>query len=224
MGVAIIISLIALAGSILSTLATVFGAPALQARREARKILETYREPLLAASYELQARLHNILCNQFVENYIVGDKAGKGDAAVHSTLYVFGQFFGWREIIRRDVLFLRFANDAQTREIARLLRDIGETFLTDKYGLNFMIWRVEQRGFGERMIIDANGKMTCLGYASFIEQRATMHEWLAPLERDLRNLKDEDRPRLTELQHLLLKLVKRLDEKQTRYPFPMNEA
>jgi hypothetical protein len=66
----VIIALTALAGSILSTVATVFGAPALQARREAAKVLETYREPLLAACYELQARLYNILRIQFVEKYI----------------------------------------------------------------------------------------------------------------------------------------------------------
>jgi hypothetical protein len=88
-----------LVGSIFSTFATLFGAPALQARREAKKVRETYREPLLAAPYELQARLHNILRNRFVENYIVGEREGKRDAAVHSTSYVFAQFFGWREII-----------------------------------------------------------------------------------------------------------------------------
>ncbi|HEU0318864.1 MAG TPA: hypothetical protein VFR49_16135, partial [Solirubrobacteraceae bacterium] len=158
------------------------------------------------------------------QNYIVGDKAEKGDAAVQSTLYVFGQFFGWREIIRREVLFLRFANNAKTREIARLLRDICETFLTDEYGPKFMVWRVEQRGIGERMIDGGNGKMTCIGYASFIEQRARMQDWLDPLERDLRSFGAADRPRLTELQHLLLELVRQLDEEQTRYPFTMEPA
>src|SRR5438128_12283393 len=103
MDAAIVIALIALVGSVLSTVATVFGAPAFQARREARKVLDTYREPLLAAAYELQARLHNILCNSFAEDYILGNKAKKQDAALQSTLYVFAQFFGWREIIRREI-------------------------------------------------------------------------------------------------------------------------
>jgi hypothetical protein len=30
-------------------------------------VLERHRDPLLAAAYELQARLHNILCNRFTE-------------------------------------------------------------------------------------------------------------------------------------------------------------
>lgn len=67
---------------------TVFGAPALQARRDAKKALDAYREPLLAASYELQARLYNILQLKFVEKYISDDTAGRRNPAIESTLYV----------------------------------------------------------------------------------------------------------------------------------------
>lgn len=139
-------------------------------------------------------------------------------------MYVFAQFFGWREIIRREVQYLRFSRDRQTRELAQLLRDIGETFLSNQYGPQFMIWRVEQRGLGERMIASVENNMACLGYASFIERRAAMEEWLQPFERDLENIRDGGRERLTKLQHLLLELVRQLDEKQKRYPFEMNEA
>jgi hypothetical protein len=224
MTTAIVIAVIALAGSVLSTIVTVFGAPALQARRDAKKVLETYREPLLAASYELQARLYNILQLKFVEKYIIDDTAGKRDSAVESTLYVFAQFFGWREIIRREVQYLRFSRDRHTREIGQLLQDIGETFLSDRYGSQFMIWRVEQRGLGERMIVSSDSKMTCVGYASFIERRPTMQEWLRPLENDFENVADGGRERLTELQHLLLELVRKLDDKQKRYPFALKMA
>lgn len=88
MDAAVIIALMALAGSIFSTLATVFGTPVLQARREARAVLARHREPLLAEAYELQSRLRNILCNRFVEDYVLEAKARKQDAALESTLYV----------------------------------------------------------------------------------------------------------------------------------------
>jgi hypothetical protein len=224
MNTAIVLALVALAGSLFSTVATTFGFPALQARRDARKVLDAYREPLLAAAYELQARLYNILKFQFVEKYIENNDAGKRDPAIESTLYVFAQFFGWREIIRREIQYLRFTNARQTREFAQLLRDIGEAFLTDQHGPQFMIWRVEQRGLGERMIVSAQGKMTCLGYASFIDHRATMEEWLQPLERDLESIDEGGRKRLVEVQNLLLQLVRRLDDKQRQYPFEMNGA
>ena len=224
MTAAIIIALIALAGSVISTVATVFGSPALKNRNDAKTSLQAYREPILAASYELQARLHNILCNQFIETYILDDTVDRRESAIQSTLYVFGQYFAWREIIRREVQYLRFSRDQTTREISRLFRDIGEAFLADGYGSQLMIWRVEQRGIGERMIEVTNGRMACVGYASFLEQAPSMSEWLGPIERNLEVLDDGGRSRLRDIQHLLLDLVTRLDEGQTRYPFKMEKA
>lgn len=224
MDAAIVIALIALAGSLVSTLATVFGAPAFQTRREAKKVLETYREPLLAAAYELQARLHNILRNNFVDDYIIGNKAGRQDAALQSTLYVFAQFFAWREIIRREIQFLRFDRNEETREVSRLLRDISETFLDDAFGPAFMIWRVEQRGLGERMITSPSDRPSCIGYASFIEQRPAMGSWLNPIEQDLKEQMEGSRKRLTDIQHLLVDLVRMLDKEQTRYPVELKKA
>jgi hypothetical protein len=225
MNTAVVIALIALAGSVVSTILTVAAAPALQARREARKTLDDYREPLLAAAYELQARLYNILELGFIRKYI-GDEAGAGksEPAIASTLYVFAQYFGWREIIRRDVQYLRFSRRRQTREIGQLLRDIDEAFLADGYGVQFMIWRVEQRGFGERMIESAGGKTACLGYASFLDNSSAMTEWLVPLEDHLAHLAAGGRNRLTEIQHLLVDLVTKLDRKQKRYPFALRKA
>ena len=49
-------------------------------------MLARHREPLLAAAYELQSQLHNILCNRFVEDYVLEVKARKQDAALESTL------------------------------------------------------------------------------------------------------------------------------------------
>jgi hypothetical protein len=225
MNAAIVVALSALVGSIFSTFVTVFAAPIFQARRQARTVLATYREPLLAAAYELQARLHTILCHDFVEDYIKGNRAQKNEAALHSTLYVFAQFFGWTEIIRMEVQFLRFSRDSETRDVARLLRNIREAFLSDAFGPQFMIWRVEQRGFGERMITtSSSGKRVCLGYAAFLDEEPTMKTWLEPLHRDLLDTEESGRERLTKVQHLLLDLVRRLDEGQTRYPFALEKA
>lgn len=224
MSTAIILALIALAGSLVSTIATTFGFPAFQARRDARKALDMYREPLIAASYELQARLYNILSLNFVDRYIKDEAPGKRDAAIHSTLYVFAQFFGWRELIRREVQYLHFSRHRETRRFSQLLRDIGEEFLDNRYGSQFMLWRAEQRGLGERMIHSSHGRMTCLGYAAFLEHRETMDEWLMPLEQHLENMDESGRQRLTNVQHLLLELVQQLDDKKMRYPFRMDKA
>ena len=224
MNTAIVLAVVALAGSVVTAIVSTFGLPMIQGRRDATKVLDTYREPLIAASYELQARLYNILSLEFVHRYLKNNTQGKQDAAIHSTLYVFAQFFGCRELIHVEIQYLRFSRHERTRRVSQLLWDIGEEFLSDSYGPQFMLWRVEQRGLGERMISSANGHLACMGYAAFVEQRDTMDEWLKPLERDLENLDDGGRRRLTRIQHLLLELVKELDDKGKRYPFTMNEA
>jgi hypothetical protein len=52
------------------------------------------------------------------------------------------------------------------------------------------------------MITSSNGKATCTGYASFIDERATMRACLEPLHRDLEDAGEEGRKRLTKVQHL----------------------
>ena len=125
-----------------------------------------------------------------------------------------------RDARQRSILYLHFPKDGKTSEIITSLRQIGDTFLDEKYGPQFMIWRVEQRGIGERMIESADGKLTCLGYASFIERRSTMAEWLDPIAHDLQDIGEAGCKRLTKLQHLLLALVRTLDDQQKRYPAP----
>ena len=224
MNTAIVLAVVALAGTVVTAIVSTFGLPLIQGRRDATKVLDSYREPLVAAAYELQARLYNILSLEFVDRYLKSDTAGKQDAAMDSTLYVFAQFFGWRELIHVEVQYLRFSRHERTRRVSKLLWDIGQEFLADSYGPQFMIWRVEQRGLGERMICSVNGRVTCMGYAAFLEQQDTMYEWLKPLEHALENLDDGGRRRLTRIQHLLLALVRELDDKGKRYPFTMNEA
>jgi hypothetical protein len=228
MSTAVVVALIALFGTIVSALLTVYGASILKARRRAsrnaKKVLEDYRQPLLSAAFELQARLYNILQLHFVEKYIIGNQADQRDTAMSSTLYVFAQFFGVQEIIRQEVQDSHFSRDRQTREIGMVLRDINETFLTDRYGPQFMIWRIGQRGLGERMIVTSDGNMSCIGYSTFLERYPTMQEWLEPFLHALEHLGDGGRKRLMELQHLLIELVRRLDEKQKSYPFELKKA
>jgi hypothetical protein len=146
---AIVIALIALVGTILTAVLTTFGTPALQDRREARRVLQAYRQPLLGAAFELQSRLHNILAQEFQRDYLDSPDPQRRAAAIDTTLYVLAQYFGWTEIIRREIQLLRFPRSGETQAIALLARGISEAFLSDEYGTALMIWRVEQRGIGE---------------------------------------------------------------------------
>jgi hypothetical protein len=180
----------------------------------AEEILTRYREPLAAAAFDLQSRLYNILRLDFFRK--VSNSQALGEEALRTTLFRLAQYFGWTEILRRDIQFLSFPEADETRRVAQLQSDISRCFLSDSYSRALMIWGDEQRAIGERMIVEEHGKVLCMGYARFREQcNTTFAGWYDRLRDELEN--ESTRARLHEAQHLLCELVETLDAKRVRY-------
>ena len=217
MNVAIVIALIALArvSLIESTIVTVFGTPALQARSNVRKILDSYREPLIAAasvaSKDIQHSATQIYGGVSSTMRRRASKALRLRArctSLHSSLGLGGHFGGrrFRSCASQGIgRLVKSANFSRTS--VRLSSLI-------KYGSQFMIWRTERPGTGERMIESANGRIMCQGYCSFIEHRSMMDEWLVPIQHDLEHLHDEGRKRLSGSANMVdsVDLVRHLDD------------
>jgi hypothetical protein len=192
----------------------------LERAEKAEEILKRYREPLAGAAFDLQSRLYNILCKEFFETYDGGERA---EEALRSTLFRLAQYFGWSEILRRDIQFLSFPGDQVTKEVFDLQSDIADRFLTDRLGHGLMIWSDEQRALGELMIVEGHDRALCMGYASFCEDReGAFAPWLERLRRELPDTGSRDRMR--ELQHLLRKLVLTLDPRGLRDLDKLKEA
>jgi hypothetical protein len=88
-----------------------------------------------------------------------------------------------------------------------------------KVSAPFMIWRAEQRAIGERMIVEQDGELLCMGYAAFVEQTdPAFLSWFEPLERDIEIIAGHPRMRvrLEEVQKALLNLIARLDPEGIR--------
>ncbi len=224
MDVAIVVAVIALVGTIANTGVTLFGQRWLgdrQQQHEAEAVLARYRDPLASAAYDLQSRLYNILRKNFLGAYYMDDRSGKRDVAAESTLYVVGQYLAWSEILRRELQFLDFRDREHTRDVARTQENIATLFSSDEAGLGsaFMLWRPEQRAIGERMIYSEDSKPSCIGFATFTEQRRTpsLQHWFGPLERDLDLLAKSPSTRLRLLQHELVRLVHLLDSGGGRF-------
>ena len=180
----------------------------------AEEVLTRYREPLAAAAFDLQSRLYNILRLDFLDKY--GDSHTRAEDALRTTFFRLAQYFGWTEILRRDIQFLSFPQDDETRRVTHLQSEISKRFLTDIHGPALMIWGDEQRAIGERMIVEEYGKVLCMGYANFNEQcHVTFAAWYDRLRTELHD--ESARVRLREAQHLLCELVETLDAKRVRY-------
>ena len=114
---------------------------------------------------------------------------------------------------------MRFERDEDTKTVAGLLADIGQTFATDKLDRTgssgsprFMLWREEQRAIGELMCVAGESKqVACVGYSSFVNHYDTYSEWFKTFVGDLESDDAAKSERLARLQSLLAQLVIQLD-------------
>jgi hypothetical protein len=211
--VALAVSVFAAVLSALITLRQVRLQSELDLEAQRAQTLAKYREPLAAAAFDLQSRLFNILCKGFFTTW--GGK--RADDAELTTLFRIAQYFGWTELLRRDIQFLAFPEDEDTRKVAHLQFRIAKCFLSDGYDEEaMMIWSDEQRAIGERMIIEEHGKVLCMGYAQFRDKAEDVYA--GSLSRIRAQVHDAAaHVRLREIQHLLCELVEALDERHVRY-------
>lgn len=180
----------------------------------AEDVLTRYSEPLAAAAFDLQSRCYNICKLGFFERF--GPSHDRFPEAETTTLFRFAQYFGWSEILRRDVQFLSFPENEHTQLVTRLQIDIARRMAASDHDEPLMVWADEQRAIGERMIVHEHDRTFCIGYARFCD---TYDECFASLCRRMRaDLADPAAlTRLRDVQRLLCELVSALDSQQLRY-------
>ena len=187
----------------------------------AEDVLSKYREPLASAAFDLQSRCYNILALNFFDKFGPGHE--RFPEAQRTTLFRFAQYFGWTEILRRDIQFLSFPEAEDTRNVSQLQSRVSRRLASSDDDVALMIWADEQRAIGERMIIQEHDKVICMGYARFCD---VYDECFEPLFR--RILEDLFDPasvkRLRAVQHLLCELVETLDTHRMRYTEDLQRA
>jgi hypothetical protein len=187
----------------------------------AEDVLARYREPLAVAAFDLQSRCYNLLRLDFLEKF--GTSHERFGTAQKTTLFRFAQYFGWTEILRRNIQFLSFPTADETRKVIELQWMISRRFGTSEDHQGMMVWTDEQRAIGERMIIKEHDVVLCMGYARFEEEYpAHFEQWCEHLRAPLQAA--EARPRLIELQRMLCELVRRLDPDGMRYNSDLDSA
>lgn len=187
----------------------------------AEDVLTKYREPLAAAAYDLQSRLYNILNMRFFARF--GGDHERSDLAEETTLFRIAQYFGWTELLRRDIQFLSFPEEQATRQVIGLQSAITQRFATSGKGEQLMIWADEQRAIGERMIVIEHDRVLCAGYARFHDEYTERYApWCERLRGELHATASGDR--LRDVQHLLCELVETLDARRVRYTQNLQRA
>lgn len=196
----------------------------------ARLLVDRYQEPLVRAAYDLQSRLWNILRQAMLAAYGTDRDSPDWRYARESTAWLFGQYFGWVEIIRREVQYLRLPDYDERRRLTETLDDVAHVCSSDAPGMGapFQVYRSQQRALGELMIVDGhdaegNPRTDCMGFAAFTAALANpehqVSTWFAPLIRSVEVMADSSAPgtRITELQHALMDLVDLVDHNRVRF-------
>src|SRR5689334_5277277 len=192
---------------------------------QAATLVARFRDPLLESAFDLQSRLYNVLRT----GGTFSSHRGRDDYYIPSTLFLVGQFFGWVEILRRDMLYSDIANIGEAQQLLLQVRGLQDLFskTTGSFKDRRVIFRVVQRAIGEIMIDEAiitNGdhvRRSTIGYATFSSRLKDdeFHRWFGRFEAALDTPPAPDEPdRLRAIQRALIDLINFLDPGSQRFP------
>lgn len=215
-----------------------------EATDKATQTLNHFRDPLLRAAFDLQSRLYNIEARRFLDRYWTQGDEEQRNYARCSTLWLFGQYLGWVEILRREVQYLDLGTRAANQRLQRGLSEVSAALASDSQGQanHFVIFRSDQRAIGEFMVGERpspSERPDCVGYTEFNRKLAELEgeadalsgavdssvvlTWAQRFTRDLeaeavRTGSGEMSGRVVAIQRRLIDLLDLLDPDRLRYP------
>jgi hypothetical protein len=194
------------------------GLAATEARRRwesasaARRLVAMQLDPLLKAADELQAKLRSLAEEDFRDfrTLPVCDLRRVDLVNLCSTVYLFAQFWGRLEIVRRESFNVELARNSQGKVLLRFLRCLESRRVR-------LVDRAWQRAIGESIILAAKPSADLLLFKAFVEQyetTQTLREWVQPLEDILRQTKfPRSRQRVLQYGVIVHALIDTLDPK-----------
>lgn len=195
-------------------------------------LMSKYRDPLLRSAIDLQSRLFNIHQNRVLQNF---DQRclSEQEYLINNTLYVFAEYFGWVEILRREIQFLDLGDLELNRRLSELFVNITKAFGTSRFNSKgnfdstFQLFNGEQRAIGEIMMKPRSADQMlgyeCIGYAAFVQKMSDpdFARWFTKLKEDLDAIIQESKTggeRLVLIHSRLIDLIDFLDPHCVRIP------
>lgn len=130
------------------------------------------------------------------------------DYYMTSTLFLFGQFFGWIQLLREDVNYEIFRNAREKKELAEAMlnvtKSLGDYPLTYCMGHDSQVFRLQQRAIAELFTVSNEGTPRMLRYHEFMQRmnEPDFAPHLNPLRELLTNVSPEGDCRWPRLEHL----------------------
>ncbi|MFD4421398.1 hypothetical protein ACFWN7_07825 [Agromyces sp. NPDC058484] len=196
-----------------------------------RDVVAPVLEPLLYATSELQSRVHNLVAGGLAEALDHGSEWDRR-AITEYTCFVFAQYFGWVEALRRSVLLRETTAEASASRlslgdvpndgqltITLITREINDALRVNSTSRDFMLYSGEQHAIGAAMFrwedLGDRRAPSVARFDEFTERyRAggSFREWFAGIETGLEMLRNSSSTaRLCQVQGLLVLLMDQLD-------------
>lgn len=202
----------------------------IETQRKRNSVLNKYREFICSAAFELQSRLYNVLAADFLYYADHKDPSYVENVRFY-TAFLFGQFFGWKEILRKEMHYLNFREGVEETLLLEKLDAVENYFSSDHLvsDSSFMIFKGEQRAIGEFMMVynDAIKSYECRSYSSFTEalKEESFQKWMKPLSQHIESSIKEyeeqgefESERLMLIQSVLIDIIDILDPGKNRFP------
>lgn len=158
-----------------------------QSSAAARRVIDTQLDPLLKAADELQGKLRSLAEEDFRDFRVLPKPVTQQKDLVNlcSTLYLFAQFWGRLEILRRESFHADLARNKKGGVLLSFLRSLESRRVR-------LVDRAWQRAIGECVIDKTGDRAEVIQFKSFVERfesEARLEQWLQPLEQILRQCK-----------------------------------
>jgi hypothetical protein len=141
-----------------------------------RREIVAWANPIQDAAISLERRLTNILESEGYKalqpGYTTADWSITYDYFLCSTMFLFGQYFCWIQMLRLELNFELFRTQSEKvalfngiDAVSKALGDYPPAY--SGTGDDIQVFRLQQRGIGELLARRINGKRVCQTYARF---------------------------------------------------------
>ena len=147
-----------------------------------RQEIIRWANPILDTVEDLEYRLKNILQNG---GYLALSKEYNEmlnpnwsisySYYMNSTLYLFGQYFTWTQMLQEELNFELFQSQHEKDEFFKAIYKVSESL--GKFPANFscsgkdtQVFKLQQRAIGELLIHRENNQTRCMSYTDFLQK------------------------------------------------------
>jgi len=173
-----------------------------------RKEVVRWANPILETETSLQGRLHNILeqggDQPLASNYRPNPNWSiSHEYFLNSTLFLFGQYFSWIQMLKEELNFELFQSQEKKDELFEKIQKVSDALANfppdyECEGADVQVFELQQRAMGE-LIMErrADGSRTVMSYPDFVKKLddPAFRKHFEPLKVLLKDIKQEDQCR-----------------------------